>query len=365
MLSTLFFKRYICGESDFTPKIVVESAPKRRIRFLTAAKMAFFLRRKVVCNVVLVVVLAVVRNIMRKFKLFVSAMRLRTLPLSLSGIILGILLAASDFHIGTAVSILVAATTVLLQITSNVSNELGDYIRGTVSGDSRDSAASLSSGELSEKDLRGMIYVCVALTVISGLAMIWCSFGTLFCLDAFVLILLGFFAIKAAVKYTLGKNPYGYRGLGDLYVFVFFGIVAVLGSYFVCTHSFGSFKLLLPASAIGFFSMGVLNVNNIRDIESDRATRVTVALKLGEKRAKIYHTVLIALGWVCMTIYCLLRIFDIWHYLYVLTLPLFVFHLVGVWKHSGKDLDKQLPVLVISSFLFATLAGIGFLVYLF
>ncbi|MGN1210301.1 MAG: 1,4-dihydroxy-2-naphthoate octaprenyltransferase [Candidatus Cryptobacteroides sp.] len=302
---------------------------------------------------------------MKKITLLVSAMRLRTLPLSLSGIILGILLAVSDFHVDLATALLVALTTVLLQITSNVSNELGDYIRGTASGDSRESAASLSSGELSEKSLRTVIYTCVALTVISGLSMIWCSFGTFFCLDAFVLVLLGFFAIKAALKYTLGKNPYGYRGLGDLYVFIFFGLVAVIGSYFVCTHSFGTFKLLLPACSIGFLSVGVLNVNNIRDMESDRATRVTVAIKLGERGAKIYHSILIFLAWSCMIAYCLLNIYDIRHYLFVLTLPLFAFHLAGVWRNSGKALDRQLPVLVLSSFVFAVLAGIGFVAYLF
>ena len=116
--------------------------------------------------------------------------------------------------------------------------------------------------------------------------------------------------------------------------------------------------------AVPFFSIGVLNVNNIRDMETDAGNRITVAIKLGEKKAKIYQTVLIVLGWICMIVFCLLRFFDPWHYLFVLTLPLFIMHVKGVWKYSGRELDKMLPLLVMSTFAFALLAGFGFLKFL-
>ena len=190
------------------------------------------------------------------------------------------------------------------------------------------------------------------------------SFGTLLGLTPILVLMLGGGAIMGAMRYTLGRNPYGYRGLGDFYVFVFFGLVSVLGSYFVAAHTIPSWWLLLPASSIGCFSVGVLNVNNIRDMKSDAATRRTVAIRLGETRAKVYQTVLIALGWACMLAYGCVRFFDPWHFLFVLTLPLFVLHLRGVWTRSGKELDPMLPLLVIATFLFALLGGAGYLIFL-
>ena len=167
-----------------------------------------------------------------------------------------------------------------------------------------------------------------------------------------------------AMKYTLGRNPYGYRGMGDFYVFLFFGLVAVLGGYFVSCHTL-FWRLLLPAAAVGCFSVGVLNVNNIRDMETDAPNRVTVAIRLGERNAKIYQTALVVLGWVLMLAYCQLRMFSWWHYLFVLTLPLYVLHLRGVWKRTGRALDPMLPLLVVSTFLFCLLAGLGFCAHLF
>jgi len=150
-----------------------------------------------------------------------------------------------------------------------------------------------------------------------------------------------------------------------LFVFIFFGLVSVMGSYFVASHEIPSWLLLLPASSIGFFSIGVLNVNNIRDMKTDAENRVTVAIKLGTRKARIYHTILIILGWACMIAYCLLRFFDPWHYLFVLTLPLYIIHVRGMWKLEGRALDKMLPMLVMSTFIFAILAGIGFMAFLF
>ena len=143
------------------------------------------------------------------------------------------------------------------------------------------------------------------------------------------------------MKYTLGPNPYGYRAKGDFYVFLFFGLVSVLGSYFICTKGLGlHWKLLLPASGVGFFSVGVLNVNNIRDMKTDATNRVTVAIKLGAHKARVYQTVLIGLGWACMTAYCLLCWPSWWHWLWVVTLPLYIKHLQMVWTREDSPRSK-------------------------
>ena len=301
---------------------------------------------------------------MSKFSSAVRSMRLRTLPLSLSGVCLGMMLAASDYRVSWVVALFTMLTTVCLQILSNLSNELGDYYHGTDTADRLGPNYGMMEGGLTVSDMKLLIGGAIAFCVVFGLLMIRASFGTLLSLESVCLMMLGAAAISGAMKYTLGRNPYGYQGLGDVFVFIFFGLVSVLGSYFVAAHTIPSWIFLFPACAIGFFSIGVLNVNNIRDMKTDAENRVTVALKLGEKKAKVYQTVLIVMGWICMIVFCMLRFFDPWHYLFVLTLPFFIKHIAGVWKYSGKDLDKMLPLLVISTFLFAILAGFGFLKFL-
>ena len=292
-------------------------------------------------------------------------MRLRTLPLSLAGVVLGILLATADYKVSVWTAVLIMLTTVCLQILSNLSNELGDVLHGTDTAERVGPQYGLNSGAMTVRDMKILIGAFVGLCLVSGVAMIWVSFGTLLSMESICLMLLGAAAILGAMKYTLGRNPYGYRGLGDVFVFIFFGIVSVMGAYFVAAHTIHSWYLLLPAASIGFFSVGVLNVNNIRDMETDAANRVTVAIRLGEKRAKIYQTILIALGWAAICAYAALRFFDPWHWLFVVTLPLFILHITGVWKRTGRALDPMLPLLVISTFLLSLLAGLGFVVYLF
>lgn len=287
-------------------------------------------------------------------------MRLRTLPLSLAGISLGIMFACGEHNIPWYVIVLTLLTTVSLQILSNLSNELGDWLSG-VDGDERSGPQySMQEGGLTEDNMRACIRVMVLVCCIFGLGMIRASFKTILCIESESLVILGGAAIWAAMHYTLGKNPYGYRGLGDLFVFIFFGLVPVAGGYFVCSHTIDP-ATLIPGAAIGLFSVGVLNVNNIRDMKSDAANRVTVPLKLGEHRAKIYHTVLIVGGWVLMLLYTILFTAGWTPYLYIITLPLYAKHLAGVWKRSGRELDPMLPMLVISTFIFALLAGTGYI----
>ncbi len=298
-----------------------------------------------------------------KIKYIIISMRLRTLPLSLAGVCLGLLLAVADFQVKWTVILFVLLTTFWIQVLANVCNELGDFLSGTDSAERKGPAYTLTMGLLNKRDFHVMAVVFTVLTIICGVLAIWFSYGTLLQLEPIMLMLLGAAAIMAAVRYTLGRNPYGYRGLGDLYVFLFFGIVSVGGAFFLAAHTM-TWLMMLPCVAIGFFSVAVLNVNNIRDIETDGRTRVTIPVKIGERAAKWYQTGLVVGGWICMFAYAAMRIFDPWHYLFVLTLPLYVIHLVMVWKNSGKALDPSLPLLVMSTFALSILGGCGFLVYL-
>jgi 1,4-dihydroxy-2-naphthoate octaprenyltransferase len=301
---------------------------------------------------------------MSKAKAILKSARLRTLPLSESGILLGCLLALSDYRVKFVTILLVVLTAGLLQVLSNLSNELGDALNGTDSADRQGPQYSIQSGELSVKDMKKAIAWTVVLASVSGLAMIWQTFGTLFSIEAICFELLGAAAIIAAMRYTLGRNPYGYRGLGDLYVFLFFGLVTVLGSYFLCAHTIPTWFLLLPAASIGFFSVGVLNVNNIRDMKTDAENRVTIAMKLGLRNARIYQTVLVVLGICCMAAFCVFRFPDWRHWLWILTIPLYIIHLKMVWTRTDRDLDPALPELVMSTFALAVLAGAGFCLFL-
>ena len=294
-----------------------------------------------------------------------QSMRLRTLPLSCAGVLLGILLAVADWKVDLWAAVLIVLTTICLQILSNLSNELGDVLRGTDTADRQGPEYGLNSGGMTIPEMKRLIGLFVGLCIVFGLAMTWRAFGTLWDLTPILVLILGAAAILGAMKYTLGHNPYGYRAKGDLYVFLFFGLVAVLGAYFVCTRGLGlHWKLLLPAVGVGCFSVGVLNVNNIRDMKTDAANRVTIAIKLGANKARIYQTVLIGLGWICMVIYCLLCWPSWWHWLWVITLPLYVKHLHMVWTREDRALDPALPLLVMSTFLLCLLLGLGFCIYL-
>lgn len=293
-----------------------------------------------------------------RLKAAVFSMRLRTLPLSLSGVVLGLMLAARHYPVKVWLIVWLLLTTVCLQILSNLSNELGDYLSGT-DGEQREGPLySLAQGSMGVRDFKLLIALFVLLCCVFGAAMVWTSFSTFFAWKPLVLLILGLFAIWAAMHYTLGENPYGYRGLGDIFVFIFFGLTSVLGAYFVVAHTIDSWLLLLPAVTIGCFSVGVLNVNNIRDMESDAVNRVTIPLKLGAFNAKIYQTVLVVLGWLCMPLFTWVTYTSPVNFLYCLTLPLYSIHLRMVWTRNGSSLDPALPLLVLSTFAFALLAGI-------
>lgn len=279
-------------------------------------------------------------------------MRLRTLPLSLAGVVCGGLLAMGGLgHNGNWWAfILVLLTACSLQVLSNLSNEMGDHLSG-VDGEGREGPNySMTDGGLTVRQMWRAINTMVVVCCVVGLAMIWVSYSPWW------MVLVGEVAIWAATHYTLGKKPYGYIGLGDLFVFIFFGLVSVLGSFYVLVHDI-HWYYLLPASGIGLLSVAVLNVNNIRDMQSDEGIRKTVPLRIGVRRAKWYQTVLVSLGWLLMAGSYYGNTTFSW--LILCTLPLFIWHIVGVWRREGKSLDPMLPLLVMSTFLLSLLYSIG------
>ena len=250
--------------------------------------------------------------------------------------------------------IFLVLTAVLLQILSNLSNEMGDYKSG-VDGEGRQGPNYGLANGLTEKQLWRAINVVVVLCAISGLLMLLFSFQFSFFNYQFAgLLALGAAAIWAATHYTLGKKPYGYIGLGDLFVFLFFGLASVLGSHYVIAHSFLSpythsvIPVLAPAIGVGLLSVAVLNVNNIRDMQSDEGFRKTIPLRIGERRAKIYQTLLVVLGVACFA----WNEESFWMCV-IPTIPFFLLHIIGIWRRNGKRLDPMLPLLVITTFVLA------------
>ncbi len=304
-----------------------------------------------------------------KFDACVKSMRLRTLPLSESGVLMGLFLALQKGTLlndtvrngcaGFLTAFFLVLTAALLQILSNLSNELGDTLSGADTAERQGIHYSLQDGEMTIPQMKKLIVAVLFLCCLSGLAMIIASFGLRLAPEPVILVLLGAAAIWAAMHYTLGRNPYGYRGLGDVFVFIFFGLVSVFGSYFICSHDFCNLQVLLPAAGIGCFSVAVLNVNNIRDMKTDMGTRTTLAIKLGIKRARVYQIVLIALGWLLLLCFTVFNSSSWFSWLYVATVPLFVRHLNAVWTREDRSLDRALPLLVMSTFLTVMIMGFG------
>lgn len=275
---------------------------------------------------------------------YIQSLRLRTLPLSVSGIILGTGLAYPQ--VNGLVFALAICTTLSLQILSNLSNELGDAIKGTDADQTGREAYGLQAGTITMPQMRNMILLFIALCIVFGTALIWTAFGTLFSEQSWVFLGLGALAIIGAIKYTLGKHSYGYIGLGDLGVFLFFGLLSTIGGYYLQTQALTT-EIVALGAAIGLPCVGVLNLNNIRDMKHDiEFGKRTLASLLGPIGARIYHTALLV-GCLTIMIAC-----D--HYWTLAILPLWIWHLWFVWTHHQK-LDKQMPILMFSTLIVAIL----------
>ena len=296
---------------------------------------------------------------MSKVRAYITSFRLRTLPLSLSGVLLGSLLAAIDVFFKTTTFEWAILTTVALQILSNLANEAGDLTKGTDNEHRLGPIRSAQSGALSMREMVQAMIVFGVIAIITGSLLIYEAFRDLLNWKSIALFIAGGASIVAAVKYTVGKSAYGYRGLGDLFVFIFFGVVSVMGSYFAMSGVL-PWICVLPAVAIGFLSSGVLNMNNIRDIENDSVCgKRTIPVILGIQGAKIYHFVITLLAVICLVLYSMLHSAGWTGYLFLLTLPLLVMHLKSVYRGEGRALDSQLKFLSITTLLIALLLGFG------
>ena len=260
-------------------------------------------------------------------KIWIRAFRLRTLPLALSTIGCGSFIAGFEGKFDDLTFYLTALTTLFLQVLSNLANDYGDTENGADSEDRKGPSRAVQSGEISLAKMKKVIFLFVFLSLITGLTLIIYSFG----LDRLPFIVgffvLGIASIWAAIKYTMGNNPYGYSGFGDLFVFLFFGIVGVMGSYFLHTHEL-NLLVLLPAFTIGAFSVGVLNVNNIRDIDSDRAAgKKSIPVRIGAGKAKVYQVFMLLIGFMASILYVYLTYRTPYQYAFIVVLPLIAIHL--------------------------------------
>ncbi len=292
---------------------------------------------------------------------WIKAFRLRTLPLALSCTVTGSFMAVASGRWNGTVIALTALTTLLLQILSNLANDYGDGIKGTDNQQRIGPERTIQSGEISVDAMKRMIILVALLSFISGIFLLFFSLKNHW-ITAIVFLVLGIAAILAAVKYTVGVKAYGYYKLGDLFVFLFFGLTGVMGSYYLNTLTL-SWDSILPAITIGLFSTGVLNLNNMRDIDNDAASKKkTIASALGLQKAKYYHLFLIGTGWVAAIVFVLLHYRSVYNFLFVLTLPLFAKDLTGILKTTDNALlDPFLKKLALSTFLFSVLFGVGLL----
>jgi 1,4-dihydroxy-2-naphthoate polyprenyltransferase len=294
-----------------------------------------------------------------KLKYYLDSFRLRTLPLSISGVLLGCFYALSKNSYHPHVFLLALLTTLSLQILSNISNEVGDLEKGTDNDQRLGPIRSAQNGTLTVQNLKNTMLLFVGISIISGIALIWSAFGTFTSYKSLQMLILGALAIVASIKYTFGKKAYGYVGLGDVFVFIFFGLVSTLGVLYL-SIGYLPLRFILPASAVGLLSTGVLNVNNMRDIKNDaRFKKRTLAVRLGEKRMKIYHLILIFGAFALMSRFAIVLNNGLLGFLFLLTVPIFYSHLSKVFRSNGKDLDGQLKVLSFATLLFSILSGIG------
>ena len=306
------------------------------------------------------------------FDSWMNATRPRTLPLAVTCVLLGGALAKAhglnEAGLARFTPVVVGAliTVVLLQVLANLANDYGDFTKGTDTAAGRNDRA-LASGQLTPESMKRAIVMCAIGAFVAGIVTLALAFvpnllpgtqgGTLQGAQMGLLGLLGVAAIVAAMKYTMGNQSYGYQGLGDVYVMLFFGFVGVLGVGLLVSHEV-VFPWVLPAVFSGCMSVAVLNLNNLRDHVSDAtAGKRTMVVRLGFLGGKRYHLVVLALGWGALLLF-----FQghwavgtwrgtMWYGLIALV---HARHAADVWRcEDPASLDPELKRIALSSFLVA------------
>ncbi|MFH1119285.1 MAG: 1,4-dihydroxy-2-naphthoate polyprenyltransferase [Bacteroidota bacterium] len=295
-----------------------------------------------------------------KLKAWIHALRLRTLPLAFSSSLLGSFIAYHDKEFKWSVLWLALLTTLFLQILSNLANDYGDSKNGADNAERVGPHRAVQSGAISANEMRLAVILTGIFAFISGIMLIGKGIGFFFSATWLVFLFIGLSALTAAINYTVGKKPYGYMGLGDLFVFLFFGLTGVLGTYFLHAGHFQS-DLLLPASAMGLLSTAVLNLNNMRDILGDsKAGKRTMVVMMGPDRARYYHLMLIAGAPVALIIYTVFNYSGPVQYIFLLTVPFLMKHLLTVFRIKvPSELDPQLKPLALTTFATVVIFGIG------
>lgn len=292
-------------------------------------------------------------------KHWIEAARIRTLPLSVSGILVGSFYAMSQAIFNWYIVGFALLTTLGLQILSNFANDYGDGVKGTDNEDRVGPQRAVQSGAISPQSMKSAIRLTAVITFIFATLLIYFSFKDQYLYYSLFFLVLGVIAITSAIRYTVGNSAYGYRGWGDVFVFVFFGWVSTMGTYFLFAKEW-DWYLTLPATAIGLLSVGVLNLNNMRDEDSDRKSgKRTMVVKMGGAAARQYHYFLITTAMVLMLGFGLLKDFAIDQYIYVIVFFPLMSHMLRVHRtQNNRDLDPELKRLAISTFVLALLLSL-------
>lgn len=296
-----------------------------------------------------------------KKQAWLHAIRLRTLPLALSSILMGSILAAFKNSYRLEVFILAAVTTIFLQILSNLANDYGDSIHGADNQDREGPIRAVQSGIITLASMKKAMILFAFLSLVSGLSLLYISLDDW--LLFFIFLGLGILAILAAITYTSGTKPYGYAGLGDISVFIFFGLLGVSGTYFLHTLSFDWINLL-PAISLGLFSAAVLNINNIRDIASDtKAGKKSIPVRIGRRAALTYNWCLIVGGNLSIVMFASLGS-TWWAISPLLISPLMVKVAIGVSKgENPRMIDPFLKKMAISTLLWVIIFGLAWFIF--
>jgi len=293
------------------------------------------------------------------YKIWLSAFRLRTLPLALSCIGMGGFLAASVGKMDVTILSLCISTTIFLQILSNLANDYGDTINGADSAEREGPSRAVQSGAISLRAMKTAIGVFILFSLVNGISLLYIAFGYDWTSVLFFFGL-GVLSIIAAITYTAGQKPYGYAGLGDVSVLLFFGLVGVMGSSYLFTKEV-IWVFALPGLSCGLFSVAVLNINNIRDIESDqKAGKYSIPVRIGRSKAVVYHWLLISLGMALSVVFTILTYDHYAQWSYLLVLPLLIRNGIGISKNTdAKSIDPYLKQMAMTTLLFVVLFGVG------
>jgi 1,4-dihydroxy-2-naphthoate octaprenyltransferase len=296
-------------------------------------------------------------------KNWLDAFRLRTLPLSLSGILMGSFIAFDNGFVDFRIFGLALITTILFQILSNLANDLGDSLKGTDNSNRVGPLRTVQSGAISKSQMKTAVILTALFSFVSAGSLVFIAHENMSSELIIAYCILTVFCISAAILYTISNYAYGYKGFGDLMVFIFFGVVAVMGSNTLYSKSI-DYTILLPSCTIGLLSMAVLNLNNMRDHENDAlSNKITVVVQMGFNRAKTYHFLLLILSFITL---CLFILVQKKFGLFLATLPY-----LGLFPHwlkvkncnDPRELDTELKKVALSTFFMSVLVGIGLLIF--